>query len=227
MDQLFNLLKQTPNGSFFNPWYDRDPENDRSSEAPAIRKRQLRAYLRERIGRARYLCVAEALGYQGGHFTGIAMTSERILLGHHESVHGIPADGAFREIEPRRTSKTSVREKGMSEPTATIVWKALYKMGIDPYEVVLWNALAWHPFDPNQGLLSNRTPTDDELQSGAAALRRFLELFPEGEVIAVGKKAEQSLEQLGIGYLPVRHPANGGAVKFRRQFSDIVNNKNT
>lgn len=222
MDKLFRLLKNTPEGHFFNPWYDRDPENDRSSEAPAIRKRQLRAYLEERIGRARYLCVAEALGYQGGHFTGIAMTSERILLGHHEQLHGIPADGAFRSIAARRTSRKDVNEKGMSEPTATIVWKALYRLGVDPYHVVLWNALAWHPFDPDKGLLSNRTPTDRELGAGSAVLRRFLELFPEGKVIAVGKKAEQCLDNFGITYLPVRHPANGGATKFRRQFSAII-----
>lgn len=223
MDRLFAALKQTPEGDFFNPWYDRDPDHDCSSEAPAIRKRQLRAYLEERAGRARYLCVAEALGYQGGHFTGIAMTSERILLGHHEPVHGIPADGAFRGIPARRTSKESVNAKGMSEPTATIVWKALYKLGVDPYQVVLWNALAWHPFDRSEGLLSNRTPTDSELEAGGEALERILELFPAARVVAVGRKAEQCLDRFGVDYLPVRHPANGGASKFRRQFSSIIN----
>ena len=44
-------------------------------EAPAIRREQLRRYLDERIGHARLLLVAEAAGYQGAKFSGIAMTS--------------------------------------------------------------------------------------------------------------------------------------------------------
>lgn len=222
LDSLLELLKDTPEGPFFNPWYQRDREHDHSKEGPEIRRRQLRAYLSERLNKAKYLFIAEALGYQGGHFTGIAMTSERILLGHHESVHGIPADGAFRSVESRRTSKPSIKAKGMSEPTATIMWKALYTLGIDPYETVLWNALPWHPYDPEAGLLSNRTPTDRELEQGYPALKTFLELFPDAKRIAVGRKCEQSLDNFGISYIPVRHPANGGAPKFRRQMKNLI-----
>lgn len=225
IDTLFDLLRNTPDGSFFNPWYQQDEQHDQSEEAPAVRRRQLRTYLSERLDKAKYLFIAEALGYQGGHFTGIAMTSERILLGHHEPVHGIPADGAFTDLQPQRTSKTEVNPKGMSEPTATIMWKALYQLGIDPYETVLWNALPWHPYDPEAGLLSNRTPTDRELEKGYPALRTFLELFPEGHIIAVGRKCEQSLDNFGISYIPVRHPANGGAPKFRRQMKELIEHR--
>ncbi|WP_440999484.1 uracil-DNA glycosylase [Fodinibius sp. SL11] len=224
IDSLLNLLKDTPDGAFFNPWYQNDSQHDVVNKAPEIRKNQLKHYLEERLATAKYLFIAEALGYQGGHFTGIAMTSERILLGHHESVHGIPADGAFQSIEPKRTSKPEVNEKGMSEPTATIMWKAIYQLGIDPYETVLWNALPWHPYDSDDGLLSNRTPTDRELEKGYSSLKSFLKLFPDGEIIAVGRKCEQSLDAFGISdYTPVRHPANGGAPKFRRQMKDLIN----
>ncbi|MGK7369408.1 MAG: uracil-DNA glycosylase [Candidatus Halalkalibacterium sp. M3_1C_030] len=223
LQALFKELKKTPEGSFFNPWFEQDHKHDRSTEAPKIRKKQLQAYLAERLSTAKYLFIAEALGYQGGHFTGIAMTSERILLGHHKPVHGIPADGAFKTIKPERTSKTEVNEKGMSEPTATIMWKALYNLGIDPYEVVLWNALSWHPYDPDKGLLSNRTPTDAELESGFPSLKAFLDLYPDRKIIAVGRKCEQVLDEFGSSYTPVRHPANGGAPKFRRQVKTILN----
>ncbi|MDX1585379.1 MAG: uracil-DNA glycosylase [Balneolaceae bacterium] len=223
LQTLFSELESTPEGAFFNPWYDQDKKHDRSVEAPEIRRRHLEAYLKERLNSAKYLFIAEALGYQGGHFTGIAMTSERILLGHHEPVHGIPADGAFKTIEPRRTSKKEVNEKGMSEPTATIMWKALYNLGIDPYQTVLWNALSWHPYDPDDGLLSNRTPTDSELEAGFPSLRAFLDLFPDRKIIAVGRKCEQVLDEFGSNYIPVRHPANGGAPKFRRQLNQIMN----
>jgi len=224
LDSLFNLLQNTPKGAFFNPWFEQDPENDLYPDAPEMRQRQLRSYLSERSDSANYLFIAEALGYQGGHFTGIAMTSERILLGHHEPVHGIPADGAFTEIEPHRTSKPEVNAKGMSEPTATIMWKAIYQLGLDPYETVLWNALPWHPYDPDKGMLSNRTPTDSELEKGYPALQKFLELFPNGHIIAVGRKCEQSLNAFGISYTLVRHPANGGAPKFRRQMKELIQN---
>jgi hypothetical protein len=223
IDSLLNLLKNTPDGPFFNPWYQNDPEHDINGKSPRIRKKQLAQYLKERLDTAKYLFIAEALGYQGGHFTGIAMTSERILLGHHKPVHGIPADGAFQSIEAQRTSKPEVNEKGMSEPTATIMWKAIYQLGIDPYETVLWNALPWHPYDPDDGLLSNRTPTDHELEQGYPSLKAFLELFSEGQIIAVGRKCEQSLDAFGItNYTPVRHPANGGAPKFRRQMKELI-----
>jgi len=222
LKKLFQELEKTPVGPFFNPWFDQDTEHDLSPEAPSIRRMQLQSYLQERIDSAEYLFIAEALGYQGGHFTGIAMTSERILLGHHKPVHGIPAEGVFKNIEPRRTSRPEVNKKGMTEPTATIMWKALYNLGIDPYKTVLWNALSWHPYDPEQGLLSNRTPTDTELEQGYASLRAFLDLFPDRKVIAVGRKCEQVLDAFSVGYTPVRHPANGGAPKFRRQLKALI-----
>ncbi len=222
LEPLFKELKKTPAGPFFNPWYDRDEDHDRTSEAPAIRRKQLKAYLSERLDTAEYLFIAEALGYQGGHFTGIAMTSERILLGHHEPKHGIPAEGVFRGLEPRRTSKLEVNPKGMTEPTATIMWKALHQMDIDPYKTVLWNALSWHPYDPGRGLLSNRTPSDSELEAGLPSLEQFIKLFPDRQVIAVGRKSEQVLDRLQLDYMPVRHPANGGAPKFRRQLKTLL-----
>jgi len=225
IDSLLNLLQDTPKGPFFNPWQHTDTKHEISSDGPDIRQNQLRAYLQERLDSANYLFIAEALGYQGGHFTGIAMTSERILLGHHKSVHGIPADGAFTTIDPQRTSKPEVNEKGMSEPTATIMWKALYQLGIDPYETVLWNALPWHPYDPDDGMLSNRTPTDSELEKGYPSLQAFLDIFDDAQIIAVGRKCEQSLDAFGISsYTPVRHPANGGAPKFRRQMKELIEN---
>jgi len=222
LDRLVRQLKQTPEGAFFNPWYHQDEEHDLDAGAPDVRRRQLYSYLGDRLDSAKYLCIAEALGYQGGHFTGIAMTSERILLGHQLKPHGIPPDGVFRSREPQRTSHPDHIEKGFSEPTATIMWKALYKLGLDPFEVVLWNALAWHPYEPDDGMLSNRTPTDTELEAGIPALEKFLELFEGRTVIAVGKKSTHCLKKLGIGFEEVRHPANGGAPKFRRQMKQIM-----
>lgn len=220
IQKFIQSLKKTPRGTF-NPWYHRDASNDISGEAPHIRRRQLEAYLTERRGRAKYLFIAEALGYQGGHFTGMAMTSERILLGHQEEKYGVRPDHVFRSISHQRTSKPELIEKGMSEPTATIMWGALIELGIDPYDVVLWNAVPWHPYRKGN-YLTNRTPRNNEMEAGFRHVRSFLSLFDKPQVIAVGRKCEQSLTELGIVHTGVRHPANGGAPKFREQVKSLV-----
>ncbi len=91
--------------------------------------------------------------------------------------------------------------------------------------MVLWNAFPWHPpFQAKKGLLSNRTPTDDELAAGHIILRKMLELGGKfKQVVAVGEKSSSQLLQLGgIPAIKVRHPANGGAGKFRSQMLDLL-----
>lgn len=217
-------LKNKPTRELFNPWFEQDTEHDQHADAPDVRRSQLETYLEEREHSAKYLFIAEALGYQGGHFTGIAMTSERILLGHQEDKYGVTPQQVFKQQTPMRTSCPGYIEKGMSEPTATIMWGALADLKIDPYEVVLWNAVPWHPYNPQKGLLSNRTPTQPELEAGLQYLYTFISLFKDVQLIAVGRKCEQSLSRLGKTYIGVRHPANGGAPKFRKQLHELVGN---
>jgi len=214
IEQFIRLLKQSPTSAVFNPWWQIDAENDISPRCPAIRRKHLTVYFRERLGKTRLAIVGEALGYRGGHFSGIPMTSERMLLQRQQQV----AAG----IKPRRTSKPSVRLDGFSEPTATIVWGALLKIGVLPGEFVLWNAFPWHSFDPHRGLLSNRMPNKSEQLSGRPLLKTFLELFPCDTIVALGKIAAAQLEQLGVNAQCVRHPASGGAKLFRRQIDRIV-----
>ena len=142
------------------------------------------------------------------------MTSERMLLRKQQNI--------VAGIRPRRTSKPCVCPNGFSEPTATIVWGALLKIGVLPDEFVLWNAFPWHSFDPRRGLLSNRTPNKSEQLSGRPVLEAFLELFPCERIVALGKVAAVQLEQLGLHAHGVRHPASGGAKLFRQQITRIV-----
>src|SRR4029453_15877013 len=80
LDNFVRLLKASPSGAVFNPWWQIDDENDIDPHSPAIRRKHLAVYFRERLGNARLAIVGEALGYRGGHFSGIPMTSERLLL---------------------------------------------------------------------------------------------------------------------------------------------------
>ena len=84
IDDFLRLLKNSPSGAVFNPWWQVDKQNDVGRTAPAIRRKHLAAYLRKRLGKIKLVTVGEALGYRGGHFSGIPMTSERILLGRKE-----------------------------------------------------------------------------------------------------------------------------------------------
>ena len=215
LHKFLRLLKRSPSGAVFNPWWQVDAENDIGPQSPAIRRKHLAAYFRERLGKARLAIVGEALGYRGGHFSGIPMTSERILLGKHP--HTVAAlserrdllqragDGGHRPplqilagIKPRRTSRPEKCPNGFSEPTATIVWGTLLKLGVRPDEFVLWNAFPWHSFDPHRGMLSNRMPNKSERAAGLPVLNAFLKLFPCEQVVALGKIAAAQLEQLRV-----------------------------
>src|SRR6266568_5278502 len=104
VEQFIRLLKKSPSGAVFNPWWEVDKQNDIGPNAPAIRRKQLRAYLRKRVGKAKLAIIGEALGYRGGHFSGIPMTSERMLLGKMKD-SGIESAQVFSSIKPHRTSK--------------------------------------------------------------------------------------------------------------------------
>ena len=218
LDRFLRLLIASPSGAVFNPWWEFDEENDIGPHSPAIRRKHLTIYFRERLGKARLAIVGEALGYRGGHFSGIPMTSERMLLGKQPVI--------VAGINPRRTSRPSICPNGFSEPTATIVWGALLKIGVLPNEFVLWNAFPWHSFDPHRGLLSNRMPNKSERAAGLVVLKAFLELFPCDQVVALGKVAAAQLEKLDVEAQCVRHPASGGAKLFRHQIVNILARSN-
>jgi uracil-DNA glycosylase len=239
IDDFLRLLKEMPSCGVFNPWWQADKENDLDGNTSDIRRRHLRAYLRNRLGKAKLVVIGEALGYRGGHFTGIPMTSERILLGKKNDViaalderrnfHGRARDGGHRPplqiiagIKPRRTSNPKKFPDGFSEPTATIVWSSLLRLGLRPEEFVLWNAFPWHSFNPRRGMLSNRMPNKSERSAGLTVLKVFLDLFPCDEIVALGNIAASQLKELNVECRRVRHPASGGAKLFRQQIGKIV-----
>jgi len=219
---FLRLLKRSPSGAVFNPWWEADARNDIAPSAPTIRRKQLHAYLEKRLGKAQLAVIGEALGYRGGHFSGIPMASERMLLGRNKKVQ-LRSSDFLSGIRPRRTSKLDKCRDGFSEPTATIVWGTLLRLGLKPDQFVLWNAFPWHSFDLDRGLLSNRTPNDSEQTAGRPVLKAFVELFPCDQIIALGKIAAAQLDQLSVDAQCIRHPASGGAKLFRQQIATIVN----
>ena len=212
----------------FNPWADYDPACDIGPAAPQIRCRQLEEYLTLRLARAKYIFIAEAAGYQGCRFTGIAITCERMLLDKHKQVTSQMVLGhrGIRTSRPDCSFMTSNPQRltGMNEPTDTYVWGSILDNGLSPADVLLWNIFPFHPHKASP--FSNRTPTDSELMAGLSYTRHLLGLCSTPPSIGtIGKKAYATLGQAGYNVSLMRHPANGGAGKFREQFRSWIGAK--
>lgn len=113
---------------------------------------------------AKLILMGEAPGYQGCRYSGVAFTSERLL-----------GEGAIPRVD-RVAHRLSIRKLPFSEPSATIVWKALYKHGVAE-TTIMWNALQLHPVKEGEPW-SNRTPSPAEVAIGADAIRVLREAYP-------------------------------------------------
>jgi len=205
LENFLSALQVQVPANTFNPWIHHDPDTDVDSNAPDARVDRLRAHLQ---CKPKAILVGEAPGYQGCKISGIPFTSERLLLA-----------GSIPRLD-RPLSRLSKRERPWSEPSASIVWSTLHTLGIAD-RTILWNAYPWHPHEQGK-LNSNRTPTPSERRSGLAILEELLKLRPGSKVFAVGRKAEESLAELGVSPIPLRHPARGGASQFRSGLSQSI-----
>jgi uracil-DNA glycosylase len=201
-----DLIATLPHGqaNLFNPYRDRCP-CETEPDAPAARRARLAAHLALQPD---FLLIGEAVGYQGGRYSGIAFTSERLLLA-----------GAIPRLSPP-PGRLTTRGNPFSEPSATIVWGTLQRLGMAE-RTALWNAVQLHPHHPDEPW-SNRTPSDDELALGRPALEILRRAYPRAQFVAVGNKAAQALAAMGLNVPAVRHPANGGANKFAEGIHNLA-----
>jgi hypothetical protein len=193
------LIETLPSGlpELFNPWKDHCP-HEVAGDGPVLRLERLTRHL---DCDPAFILVGEAPGYQGCRYSGIAFTSERLLI-----------EGAIPRIAAL-TNRLSTRRLPFSEPSATIVWKTLNRLGISN-RTILWNALQLHPHRFGEPW-TNRTPTPSELTLGESALRLLIAKFPCAKIVAVGRKAECLMMAINVApAATVRHPANGGATSF-------------
>ena len=201
-----SLVRDLPDShaTLFNPWK-QSCVHDLEADGPAQRLARLGQHLE---CEARLILLGEAIGYQGGRYSGIAFTSERLLLAGQ-----IPRVGC--------NGRLTDRQPPFSEPSATIVWRELHALGVAD-RTVLWNSLPLHPHRPAEPW-SNRTPTPREVAIGAPALERLMAAFPRATVIAVGRHAAALIrETTGREVEAVRHPARGGATRFALELRERV-----
>jgi hypothetical protein len=152
--------------------------------------------------------IFEAPGYRGCRWSGIPVTSERIML------RGIPQWDLFGA----GYGQTSDVRDGIAEMTATILWKALMAYADAP--PLIWNTVPLHPHQPGQPM-SNRTPTLSEQRTGAGLIGSMLETFGVRRILAVGRTAQRMLAELGCEFTPLRHPSQGGKAEFIRGLSEV------
>ncbi len=194
--EVVNKITEVALPNCFNPFSARDDEHD-LPDAPKIRTQNLRKYLEamERL-KPRIAFVAEAPGYRGMRRTGIPLSSEVLL----------PKISEFLGTEFKKATGT----KAMSETTARVVWEVIEEIE-EP--VLLWNAVMVQPTAEDG--YHNRTPGKKEILAFQDILKEILGEFKPEMVFAVGRTAERALKMLGINAIYVRHPAHGGAEKFR------------
>ncbi len=203
--ELVQGLAELPTqDGLFNPYAPLD------DPLAAIRRANLTRYLRQMLQqRPTVLLLAEAPGYRGCALSGIPVTSERIML------RGIRKWGLFGA----GYEATSGHPQGVAEMTATILWSTLEQFAAQP--PLIWNALPLHPHQPGRPQ-SNRTPTVRERRMGIPILTQVMALFTPQTMLAVGRIAQQTLDEMGVPYIALRHPAQGGKAAFVRGLREAL-----
>jgi uracil-DNA glycosylase len=188
------LTKVTPN--VYNQYSYENQEN-------AVRRDNLLIYLEQMYKlNPEVILVGEAPGYRGCRLTGVPFTSEHLLMNNIGELKLFGSEAGYRLASPK--------DKLLKEATATIIWNTLLENDIVS---LAWNAFPFHPHKADNGE-SNRTPLKSELIIGERFLLQIIDMFNIKKVVAVGRKAEETLGKLNIQCSRVRHPAQGGKNDF-------------
>ena len=141
--KLAKLLTDTlPSGraTLFNPW--RDPcTDDKLRNDPEAKLARLAAHL---DCDPKLILCGEAQSYRGCRHSGIAFTSEHLLL-----------EGTIPRI-PAMSHRLTIKKSPYKEGSATTIWKVLYELGIEE-RTVLWNAIQMHPHKPGKQTVKSKT----------------------------------------------------------------------
>ena len=140
----------------------------------------------------------------GARYTGIAMTSEKVI-----NAQGYDFD---------YSSLKSKDKKYVYELTAKKVWD---EISSKKEKFVMWNAFAFNIHEKYGRWFEN--PTEEELKQNLHILNHFLDLYKNAKIITVGKTAQNALEILGFkNFESIRHPSNDFKKEFPQQFKKYL-----
>lgn len=192
----------------FNPYVDRCRISD-LPDAPAIRRRNLRAYMEAAKDRTTAVWFGRDLGYRGGRRTGLALTDEPHLECLSACYDGV--------VLTRATAGPAIQER-----TASVIWGVIRQVLEPPF---LWNVFPFHPHIAGAPL-SNRCHTRRELSACRSLIESLLDELQPRTIVAIGKDAYNALTDLGYRCSYVRHPSYGGQADFVRGIAKICGMSN-
>lgn len=180
----------------FNPYAECCDVFDRA-DAALRRRKNLEVFLEAALDlKVETIWIARDLGYRGGRRTGVPLTDE---------VH-LALVGQLFGVELRRATKGPI----VAERTAAVIWKVLTRL---QQPVVLWNVFPYHPHEPDQPF-SNRAHTAAERAVTLPLLKSLVDMFRPRQLVAIGRDAQQALDNVDIKICTVRHPSYGGQSEF-------------
>lgn len=207
IDALIDTLAQSETST--DTYNEYAPSNSNN----AIRRTNLKLYLQTMTDRMpKTLMVMEAPGYRGCRLTGVPVTSRKVLL------EGVPELDMFGEEKGFRNVEEDGFERVYGEQSATIVWGTLANLAVVPF---IWNTFPFHPHKKGKPL-TNRKPRKAETRLGGEILQHVIDLWTFEQIIAIGNVAYDTMTDLEIECVKVRHPAQGGKNDFVAGLTDLL-----
>ena len=207
-------------GDFVEALTKSDTPNDRSVNVygNAVRCANLTRWFRtfEHTSQST-IFVGEAPGRDGGAITGIPFVSPKVLTSENDP---------WGEFGPETQYELPVgQDANHRERTATRYWKHVPTCFWDLPRPLTWNVYPFWPFASGKsGVLANRAPTKYEIAIGSGWLVRVVEMYPNAHVVAVGNKAQDTLESIGIDAPLVPHPSRGSDEKLINSLKRVAEN---
>ena len=173
----------------------------------AIRRANLKHYLTimHHLRPTKVILIGEAPGYRGARLTGVPFTSIYSLLND-------PTQTGIYGANQGYTIPDTDHNAPQREATATIIHATLAQIQPRPYPL-MWNSFPYHPHQSYKSM-SNRKPRKSERLIGQVFIQQLLDHFAIKTVVAVGNVAHQSLNEMNVPNIKVRHPAQGGKNQF-------------
>lgn len=188
----------------FNPYRHHCSVHDLSN-APAVRRRNLRSYLQsvEELG-TDTIWMGRDLGYRGGRRTGLALTDE---------CHLPLLETTYPGTSPCKATKGPA----VAERTASEIWAVLIQLKRPP---LLWNVFPFHPHELSSEL-TNRKFSAQELETVTDLNRQLAVWLGIKRIICIGRDAAIYATLFGVEVHCVRHPSYGGVKEFRDGMNKI------
>ena len=195
----------------FNPYSDTCPCGHDLPNAPKLRRKNLTAVLTAAMSVGPVdLWVGQEPGHRGARRTGLALTDDDTL----------PRMSEMFGVELEKATRTS----GVREGTAQAAWGILLQLDLDRL-VFPWNVFPFHSHKPGKPL-SCRGYISAERRVGEGFLRDAINLLQprqNGRIVAIGCKARDALNEMGIEADFANHPSHHSPLRenFPRQIGKI------